>query len=99
VISLDGAGNFTITEYSVNGAAGSQSFSGNGTYAENANCSLNLTFATPVSGTSGAITPPASFSVLLGLTTTSSTGASTYTGLITVQPTTGVVLPGTVISQ
>jgi hypothetical protein len=98
VISLDGAGNFTITEYSVNGSAGGQTLSGSGTYSVNANCSLSLSFATPVPGTSGALTPPASFTFLLGLASNSSGGA-TSNGLITVQPTTGVILPGIVISQ
>jgi hypothetical protein len=91
VLSLDGAGNFTITEYSVNGAAGSTTSSGSGTYSVSNTCSLSLTFATPIPGATGAVQPPAGFAVLLGTTNTN--------GLITVQPTTGVILPGVVINQ
>jgi hypothetical protein len=79
----------------VNGAAGSQSFSGNGTYSVSNTCSLSLTFATPAPGTTGALQPPAGLAILLGAG--SNTGG--LSGLITVQPTTGVILPGVVISQ
>jgi hypothetical protein len=94
-ISLDGAGNFVITQYIVNGSAGSQSFSGSGAYTVNNNCSLSLTFATPPPGSTGALIPPAAFATLLGVS--NSSGA--LSGLITVQPTTGVILPGVVIGQ
>jgi hypothetical protein len=100
-ISLDGSGNFTLTESAVNGSGASQNFSGNGTYSENVNCSLSLTFATPITGTNGALTPPASFNILLG--TSSAVGgpnsSAASTGVITYQPTAGVYLPGIVISQ
>jgi hypothetical protein len=67
---------------------------GSGTYSVNNNCALSLTFATPAPGTSGVLTPPSSLSILLGM------GANgTYTGLISVQPTSGTVLAGTVVSQ
>jgi hypothetical protein len=84
-----------IAEYVVNGSAASQSFSGSGTYSVNNNCSLSLTFATPVPGTSGALTPPAAFITLLGV----SSSSGVLGGLITVEPTTGVILPGVVIGQ
>jgi hypothetical protein len=79
----------------VNGSAGSQTLTGSGTYSVNNNCSLSLTFATPVPGTSGALTPPAAFTTLLGVGSSN----STYNGLITVQPASGVISPGVVISQ
>jgi hypothetical protein len=63
----------------------------------NNNCSLSLTFATPTPGSTGALTPPAAFATLLGIGSNGSN--SSYSGLITVQPTTGVILPGIVISQ
>ena len=53
--------------------------------------------ATPIPGSTGALTPPAAFATLLGIG--SNAGNSNYSGLITVQPTTGVILPGIVISQ
>jgi len=95
VLSLDGAGNFAVTLYSVNGAAGSQSFSGSGTYSVNNNCSLSLTFATPAPGATGALQPPASLAILLG----ASNSSGALSGLLTIQPITGLILPGVVISQ
>ena len=94
-LSLDGAGNFTMIEYVVNGSLSSQAFSASGTYSVNNNCSLSLSFAAPAAGASGVLTPPAAFSALIGTTP----GSSTFNGLITVQPTSGVMLPGVVISQ
>jgi hypothetical protein len=95
VLSLDSAGNFTVTDYLVTSSGASQTFKGSGTATLNSNCVLSLTFATPVSGTSGALIPPAGFATLIGL----GANGQGYSGMITVQPTTGVVSPGVLISQ
>jgi hypothetical protein len=93
-LTLDGAGNFAITEYVVSSSAAAQTVNQSGTYSVNNNCALSLTFATPTSGTSSAVPTPAAFTTLLGI---SPTGA--YNGLITVQPTSGSILSGTIIGQ
>ncbi len=91
---MDGAGNFTITEYQTNSSGAAQTLNGSGTYSVNTNCSLSLTFATPTPGTTGALSAPSSFTALLGIGPN-----GTYTGLISVQPTSGTVLSGTIVSQ
>jgi hypothetical protein len=93
LLNLDGNGNFTITQFQY-GAFGTELANGSGTYTVGANCVLNLAFAT---GASSSITPPASFAALIsGTVMGSSMGA---TGMIALQPVSGQVISGAVISQ
>jgi hypothetical protein len=98
---LDGAGNFTVTEYQF-GNTGTQALNGGGTYTVGTNCTLNLSFTKPAAGTPGAFSPPTSFASLIGTNGTNgnnnnSTNAST--GLIVLQPSNGQVISGVIISQ
>ncbi len=94
ILNLDGNGNFTASVYQY-ASTGTQTLAGNGTYTVGANCTLNLSFAKPAAGSTGAITPPAAFSVLLG----TATGTNATNGLVSLQPTSGQVISGVVISQ
>jgi len=94
ILNLDGAGNFTVSEY-VYTANGAPALNGSGTYTVNANCSLSLAFAAQPFGTPSVVVPPSSFSILLG----AATATSGTTGLVSIQPTTGQVLSGVLISQ
>jgi hypothetical protein len=103
ILNLDGNGNFTVTQYQY-GSSGTQTLNGSGTYSEGTNCTLNLTFTVAPSGTSGALTPPAAFATLLSTPTQTGPnyttgGTFTTSGLVTLQPTTGQVISGIIISQ
>ena len=87
VLSLDGAGNFTISGFTFNDGA-SKAISQSGTYTQNANCSFNLSFTRLPTG-STAPPNPVSFTGLLGASN----------GVITVQPTAGQNVTGLIISQ
>jgi hypothetical protein len=93
ILNLDGAGNFAITQFQY-GPSGTELAAGNGTYTVGANCVLNLAFAV---GASNSITPPASFAMLIGGSVAGSNIAAT--GLTTIQPVSGQVISGVVISQ
>jgi hypothetical protein len=92
---LDGNGNFIVTEYQF-GSTGTQALNGSGTYTVGTNCTLNLSFTKPAAGTPGALTPPASFASLIG---TNAINSSSSTGLVVLQPSSGQVISGVVISQ
>jgi hypothetical protein len=94
LLSLDGNGNFTMNTYQY-GSSGTQALSGSGTYTVGGNCALNLSFAKPLAGSTGALTPPLATYVLLGTPTAN----NTTNGLITIQPAAGQVYSGILISQ
>jgi hypothetical protein len=95
ILSLDGNGNFTVTEYQY-GGTGTQALNGGGTYTIDPSCALNLSFTKPAAGSFGALTLPAAFAGLLG---TNATIGNTSTGLVIIQPVSGQPIPGLVISQ
>lgn len=95
ILSLDGAGNFNLTEYQY-GSTGTQALNGSGTYTIDPSCALNLSFTKPAAGSFGALTPPAAFAGLLG---TNATAGNTSTGLTVVQPVSGQAISGILISQ
>jgi hypothetical protein len=93
VLNTDGNGNFTISafQFGSNGAS-SQALTASGTYTVGSNCTLNLSFAAPVAGSTSVFQSPASIAALLN-------GTTTTNGLITLQPTSGQLISGVVISQ
>lgn len=114
ILSLDGAGNFTINQYQFGnpGAATTSSasnastpLSASGTYTVGANCTLNLSFATPSPGATGVLTAPATFDGLLGLSTSFNTGSVTtttnqvQTGFFTFTLANGQVVTGMIVGQ
>ena len=95
VLSLDGNGSFTVTQYQFGN--GDQPLTGSGTYTVGTNCVLSLSYTSPSAGTMGTLTPPASVATLLGTTSVNNNGAAS--GLITIQPVNGQLISGFVISQ
>jgi hypothetical protein len=89
-LNLDGAGNFSISEWvSNNGSVSPQTY--RGTYTINpTTCALNLSYSSTQSsssssgGSTGSTVPPPSINGLIGTTG----------GLITASPNSGVIIPG-----
>lgn len=94
-LSLDGAGNFTMTTTTFSGGAIRRT-TASGAYAIQSDCGLQLTFAAPPPTTGGATTgafePTPNFSGLLS-------GMSAGGSISVVQPLTGLNLTGQIVVQ
>jgi len=100
-LTLDGAGNFTITQSTfVNGAV--QKVTGSGTYTVNGNCTVSLKFTPNTSsggGNTGSLALPAGFTGLLTSGSTSPSGSAPVVGLLSIKAASGDYVTGLVIPQ